>query len=113
VAREPRPSRTDHSRGHFAAAARAAKTGVSSNTTGQIREAAALILDEIDWIEGRETPLRSKGATPNIELTDRHRLLRARRGLAHDPIQSGFYAALIDWETREIGRASCRERVEK
>ncbi|PYQ48603.1 MAG: hypothetical protein DMF59_15530, partial [Acidobacteria bacterium] len=90
----------DHSRGHFASAARAAKTVVSSNISGQIREAAALILDEIDWIEGRQTPLRSKGATPNIELTDRHRLLRARRGLAHDPIQSGFYAALIDWETR-------------
>ncbi len=90
----------DLSRGHLASAARAARTVVSSTITGQIREAAALILDEIDWIEGRDTPLCSTGATPNIELTDRHRILRARRGLAHDPVQGVFAAALVDWEER-------------
>jgi DNA-binding NtrC family response regulator len=40
-------------------------------------EAANLILDEIDRIEGVKTPLRSTGRTPNVELTRRHhRLLR-------------------------------------
>src|SRR5262249_31002409 len=65
----------DLSRGRFSSAARSARAVVSSNIAGQIREAAALILDEIDWIEGRETPIRSTGATPNVDLTDRHRLL--------------------------------------
>jgi two-component system response regulator AtoC len=62
------------SKGRFAAAARAA--GTLADHDDQIGEAAKLILDEIDAIEHRNTPLRSTGATPNAELCDRHALLR-------------------------------------
>ena len=69
----------DFCRARFADGARAAATILASDATSQIREAAALILDEIDWIEGRATPLRSTGASGNVELTRRHQTLRARR----------------------------------
>ncbi|HEV7572645.1 MAG TPA: sigma 54-interacting transcriptional regulator [Thermoanaerobaculia bacterium] len=75
----------DFSRGRFADAARAAQAIVdSAQFSPQIREAAALILDEIDWIGGRDTPLRSTGSSENIELTKRHNAMRVRRsgGLA-------------------------------
>src|SRR5438105_5043688 len=71
----------DFSRGRFADAVRSAQAVVDGALfSPQIREAAALILDEIDWIEGRDTPLRSKGRSENIELTKRHEAMRARRG---------------------------------
>ena len=44
-----------------------------------MREAAALILDEIDWIEGRDTPFRSTGTSGNVELTRRYETMRIRR----------------------------------
>jgi DNA-binding NtrC family response regulator len=70
----------DFSRGRFADAARAAQAIVDSTQfSPQIREAAALILDEIDWIAGRDTPLRSTGASENVELTKRHDAMRVRR----------------------------------
>jgi len=70
----------DFSRGRFADAVRSAQAIVDSTLfSPQIREAAALILDEIDWIEGRETPLRSTGTSENIELTNRHEAMRVRR----------------------------------
>ena len=70
----------DFSRGRFADATRSAQAIVDSDLfSSQIREAAALILDEIDWIEGRETPLRSTGTSENIELTKRHDAMRIRR----------------------------------
>ncbi|MGA8809900.1 MAG: sigma 54-interacting transcriptional regulator, partial [Thermoanaerobaculia bacterium] len=70
----------DFSRGRFADAARAAQAIVDSvRFSPQIREAAALILDEIDWIEGRETPFRSTGSSENSELTKRHDAIRVRR----------------------------------
>src|SRR5439155_357635 len=70
----------DFSRGRFADAARSAQAIVdSANFSPQIREAAALILDEIDWIEGRDTPLRSTGTSGNVELTTRHEAMRIRR----------------------------------
>jgi DNA-binding NtrC family response regulator len=70
----------DFSRGRFGDAVRAAQTIVdSAEFSPQIREAAALILDEIDWIEGRDTPLRSTGAPENVELTKRHDAMRIRR----------------------------------
>ena len=47
----------------------------------QIREAAALIIDEVNWIEGRSEPLRSKGRSGNRELDARHQMMRGRRGL--------------------------------
>ena len=70
----------DFSRGRFADAVRAAQAIVdSAQFSPQIREAAALILDEIDWIEGRDTPLRSTGNSENIELSKRHEAMRVRR----------------------------------
>src|SRR3954451_2185225 len=70
----------DFSRGRFADAVRTAQAIVdSSSFSPQIREAAALILDEIDWMEGRDTPLRSTGNSENIELTKRHDAMRVRR----------------------------------
>ena len=87
----------DFSRGRFAAAARAAHVVLSSNVSEQIRETAALIADEIDWIEHRKTQLRSTGATSNVELTNRHALMRARRGLPHSPLQP-FASRLLAWE---------------
>ena len=63
------------SRGRFGAAARAASAIAECDVAPQIAEAAKLILDEIDAIEGRGTPLRSTGTTPNAELSDRHALL--------------------------------------
>ena len=90
----------DFSRGRFASAERPAQAVLASPLSDQIREAAALMLDEIDWIEGRQRPLRSTGATVNVELSDRHALLRARRGLDHQPIANAFTARLLDWEEK-------------
>ncbi|HVR39189.1 MAG TPA: sigma 54-interacting transcriptional regulator [Thermoanaerobaculia bacterium] len=70
----------DFSRGRFADARRAATTMLDGDDD-QIREAAALIVDEIDWIEHRKTLMRSTGKSGNVELTRRHgRLTRLRRG---------------------------------
>ncbi|HEY8182428.1 MAG TPA: sigma 54-interacting transcriptional regulator [Thermoanaerobaculia bacterium] len=88
----------DVSRGAFEPAERPSKAVLAGPLSDQIREAAALILDEVDWIEGRATPLRSRGATANVELTDRHALLRARRGLDHPPLKNPFAADLLRWE---------------
>ena len=88
----------DVSRGAFESAQRPAKAALAGPFSDQICEAAALILDEIDWINGRTTPLRSTGATANVELTDRHGLLRARRGLEHAPLKNPFTAELLRWE---------------
>ncbi|HEX9500134.1 MAG TPA: sigma 54-interacting transcriptional regulator [Thermoanaerobaculia bacterium] len=88
----------DVSRGAFQSAERPSKAVLAGPLSDQIHEAAALILDEVDWIEGRATPLRSTGATANVELTDRHWLLRARRGLDHPPLKSPFTANLLRWE---------------
>jgi DNA-binding NtrC family response regulator len=90
----------DFSRARFASAERAATTVLTVRTSDQIREAAALVLDEIDWIEHRSAPLRSTGATANAELTERHVVMRARRGLAHSPLRGVFHAKVLQWEQR-------------
>jgi DNA-binding NtrC family response regulator len=69
----------DYSRGRFADAARAAQAILEADVSSQMREAAALILDEIDWIETRDMPLRSTGTSGNRELTKRHDAMRIRR----------------------------------
>jgi DNA-binding NtrC family response regulator/tetratricopeptide (TPR) repeat protein len=73
----------DFSRGRFSDAMRSAQFIAESNFTAQMREAAALILDEIDWMERRDTPLRSSGTSGNVELTRRHEMLRVRRSGGH------------------------------
>lgn len=67
----------DFSRGRFADARRTAHAvWERPRHHAQIREAAALILDEIDWLENKTTHLRSKGKSGNAELTRRHETLR-------------------------------------
>ena len=62
----------DFSRGRFADARRAATAIVTERRYhDQIHEAAALILDELDWMEGRKGVLRSSGKSGNAELTRR------------------------------------------
>ncbi len=87
----------DFSRGRFDAAERSASVVLQAATSDQIHETAALMLDEIDWIKHRQLPLRSTGKTANVELTNRHALLRARRGLVHDQLR-GFPSRLFEWE---------------
>jgi DNA-binding NtrC family response regulator len=69
----------DFSRGRFADARRGAQTVyVERRSHDQIREAAALILDELDWMDGHKTPLRSTGKAGNEELRKRHQRIAAR-----------------------------------
>jgi transcriptional regulator with GAF, ATPase, and Fis domain len=82
-------SHLNFSRGRFADAVRAAQSIAEIESTPQIREAAALILDEIDWMERRETPLRSTGKSGNVELTRRHQTLRIRRSGGHVDLSAG------------------------
>jgi len=65
----------DFCRGRFERARIAASAALEAELSSQMREAAHLILDEIDRIEGNATPLRSTGRTPNVELTRRHKRL--------------------------------------
>jgi DNA-binding NtrC family response regulator len=70
----------DFCRGRFDEA-RDAALGLLDHRRGhdQIREAAALIVDEIDWIRGIDRPLRSTGNSGNVELLRRREDLLARR----------------------------------
>ncbi|HEX7708543.1 MAG TPA: sigma 54-interacting transcriptional regulator [Thermoanaerobaculia bacterium] len=72
----------DFSRGHFVEASRAAQAVLEGRRQqDQIREAAAIILDEIAWIDGRRDALLSTGGTGNVELDRRHsRIAAARAG---------------------------------
>ncbi|HUP61468.1 MAG TPA: sigma 54-interacting transcriptional regulator [Thermoanaerobaculia bacterium] len=106
----------DFSRGKLADAQRAASAAYES-CGGQIREAAALILDEIALMEGGrpvrpragETPsLLSTGKSGNAELTRRHELLRAGRR-ATNFAAAPEIAAPIDTELRFLRIAAIRE----
>jgi len=61
----------DFSRGRFSDARRAAQAVYDARGRDQIREAAALILDELERMEGR-VPRFSTGRSGNAELTRRH-----------------------------------------
>ena len=87
------------SRGQFADAEREASALVDSRHDAQIREAAALIIDEASWIRGGVEPLRSRGTTENVELTDRHRLMLSRRGHVPQTFANPFLEALARWES--------------
>ncbi|MGA7615910.1 MAG: sigma 54-interacting transcriptional regulator [Thermoanaerobaculia bacterium] len=67
----------------------------------EIREAAALILDEIDGIDGPDGEIRSSGESLCLELRDRHAILVARRGGRGRPVLP-FNRALADWEASWI-----------
>ncbi len=88
----------DFSRGHFGDARRHADTLLRTDQSPQIREAVALMADEIDWIERKQSPLRSTGKSCNRELDDRHRLMRTRRALDTDSFVSEFMRTLAAWE---------------
>ncbi len=69
----------DFSRGRFTDARRSAETVVAERRHhDQIREAAALILDELDWMEGKPRALRSTGRAGNEELRRRHEAIGTR-----------------------------------
>ncbi|HYI13410.1 MAG TPA: sigma 54-interacting transcriptional regulator [Thermoanaerobaculia bacterium] len=66
----------DFSRGRFDEARRSARAVYDGRGHhDQIREAAALILDELDWMEGAHGALRSTGKSGNEELRRRHLLV--------------------------------------
>jgi DNA-binding NtrC family response regulator len=63
----------DFCRGRLTDARRAAQSVFDGRRHhDQIREAAALILDEIDWVQRKSAPLRSTGTSGNEELRRRH-----------------------------------------
>ncbi len=59
----------------------------------QIREAAAMILDEIQFVRGTTAPMRSTGRSGNRELTRRREQLIALRGATTDPTDGLLAAA--------------------
>jgi DNA-binding NtrC family response regulator len=70
----------DFSRGRFTEARRAAQAVYAERRShDQIREAAALILDELDWMDAQRTTLRSTGKAGNEELKRRHTLIANRQ----------------------------------
>ena len=97
----------DFSRGKLADAKRAA-AAVLDVGSPQIREAAALILDEIDLIEGRKTPLRSNGKSGNVEMTRRHGLLRAGQRATKFEIAVDAQPVPADVELRFLRTAAVR-----
>ena len=95
----------DFSRGRFGDARRAAEAICAHRATGgQVREAAALILDELDWMEGRKSALRSTGQSGNAELTRRR--ARIRGGQALLPVRSS-----VSEDDERTGRSACPPRV--
>jgi DNA-binding NtrC family response regulator len=76
----------DFTRGRFADARRAAQAVFERRGQhDQIEEAAALILDELDWLERRATKLRSAGRSGNAELSRRRARLAANAADESDP----------------------------
>ncbi len=87
------------SRGAFADARRlAADVLERPQLLPQVREAAALIVDEVNAIEHHDATMRSTGGSGNRELTDRHRLLAARRGNRSLPPDGAFNRELERWQ---------------
>ncbi|HYC91384.1 MAG TPA: sigma 54-interacting transcriptional regulator [Thermoanaerobaculia bacterium] len=100
-------------RGRFADARRHAGTiDREPRVHGQIREAAALILDELDWLEGKPGT-RATGTSGNAELTRRREriysgkpaeLFERRRSMNREPAP-----APVDVELRALRAAATRE----
>jgi len=64
----------------FLEATRRAASLDSSEVETEIREAAAIVLDEAAWCQGERSALRSQGNASCRELAERHRLLKSRQG---------------------------------
>jgi DNA-binding NtrC family response regulator len=85
---------------------------------GQIREAAALILDELDWMEGRPSVRRATGASGNVELTRRRErvysgraaeLFEQRRAIQEGRVVRTDTPAPAEVELRALRAAATRE----
>ena len=98
----------DFSRGKLADAKRAAAS-VLEIGSAQIREAAALILDEIDLIENRKSSLRSNGKSGNVEMTRRQERLRAGQRATTFEIASDTQPVPADVELRFLRTAALSE----
>jgi transcriptional regulator with GAF, ATPase, and Fis domain len=86
-------------RAEFAAARSLANSLLlESGISLQLREAAHLILDEIDWIEGTLTDVRTSGRSRCRELADRHWVNVSRRGGDCSSIEGQFSRSLAAWE---------------
>lgn len=81
------------SRGHFDAALAAAESVLDAQMSDQIREAAALIADEVALLTNANAKLRATGTTPNVELTDRYRMECGGSPLPSRP----FLRDMCDW----------------
>ncbi|HEX6178832.1 MAG TPA: sigma 54-interacting transcriptional regulator, partial [Thermoanaerobaculia bacterium] len=107
-------SQIHFSRGEFVEARRGAEQTLQREALlPQIREAAALIIDEINTIERRDALLRSTGGSGNRELTDRHRLLARHRGIRSMAPSAAFNCALQAWvEASHLEPPFCSTRSE-
>jgi DNA-binding NtrC family response regulator len=103
----------DFSRGRFAEARRAAIAVAEGYASGNpIREAAMLIVDEIDWIGGRHAPLQSTGTSGNVELTRRHERMRSLHRGEATIIVSGNQGRLRTFrEALQRGDRATAERI--
>ena len=87
-------------RGRFTEARQHLARGADARWSEDIREAAHLILDEIDWIEGNLTVVRTSGASTCVELNRRHELNQARStGSVRGGLVDPFSMALIRFES--------------
>lgn len=80
--------------------ARRAATRVESCDVSEIRYAAKLILDEVDWIEGSLPMPRVDGRTGCAELGRRAGLIRARAGETIEPAL--FFREILDLERQAL-----------
>ncbi|MEO8218425.1 MAG: sigma 54-interacting transcriptional regulator [Acidobacteriota bacterium] len=73
-----------------------------ANFGSDIRQAAALVIDELEWIEGSATSVRSEAGSSR-ELIARHLLQRARcEGVVPAEMETGFNRTLAEWEIETI-----------
>ncbi|HUO85548.1 MAG TPA: sigma-54 factor interaction domain-containing protein, partial [Thermoanaerobaculia bacterium] len=81
-------------------AARAARRVVASGCPSEIRHAAHLVLDEVDWLQGDLPMVRTTDEVRCLELRNRHLLHVSRAAGAVDPRLTGsWHHDLARWET--------------
>ncbi len=84
--------------GRFGDARRLASPLVSPAQDEPIRLAAALIVDEADWIAGGDASMALEKVSSNAEFADRMKLMAARSGHEVAAFNGSFNAALARWE---------------
>jgi DNA-binding NtrC family response regulator len=95
-------------RGRFAEAkTHAARIAGEPALSLQLREAANLILDECNWIEGTLHEVRSGGDSRCVELTDRHFLNVCRAEGDMSRIEGAFTRELARWEQNRLAQLDC------